>query len=78
MNEHPEPPGVGAGVPLLKVPEAARRLTICERKLWGLTAPRGPIPCVRIGRGIFYSPADLDEFVRHEFVRRSTESMRAA
>ena len=54
---------------LLRPPEAAERLSICERKLWGLTAPRGPIPCVRIGRSVRYAPGDLAEYVR-----RTTEA----
>jgi hypothetical protein len=30
---------------------AAKALSLSIRTLWGLTAPRGPIPCVRIGTG---------------------------
>jgi hypothetical protein len=30
--------------------EAAEMLSVSERTLWGATSPRGPIPCVRIGR----------------------------
>jgi hypothetical protein len=35
----------------LRPREAARALGISTRTLWGLTAPRGPIPCVRVGEG---------------------------
>jgi len=35
----------------LRAREAAQRLGISTRTLWALTAPRGPIPCVRIGQG---------------------------
>lgn len=35
----------------LRARAAARMLSISERTLWGLTAPRGPIPCVRVGHG---------------------------
>src|SRR5262245_29013350 len=38
---------------------AARLLAISERSLWALTAPRGPIACVRIGRAVRYDPRDL-------------------
>lgn len=51
------------GEKLLKPSEAAQRLSISERKLWGLSAPRGPLPCVRIGRSVRYAPADLDEYI---------------
>ena len=35
----------------LRPREAAKALGISTRTLWGLTAPRGPIPCLRIGHG---------------------------
>jgi hypothetical protein len=35
----------------LRPREAAKALGISTRTLWQLTAPRGPIPCVRIGPG---------------------------
>jgi hypothetical protein len=35
----------------LRPREAAKALGISERSLWGLTFPRGPIPCVRVGTG---------------------------
>jgi excisionase family DNA binding protein len=38
--------------------EAARALSISERKLWGLTK-EGKVPCVRIGRAVRYLPVDL-------------------
>jgi hypothetical protein len=37
---------------LLKPKEAAAALSVSERTLWELTAPRGPIPVLRLpGRG---------------------------
>jgi hypothetical protein len=45
----------------LRPRDAAKALGISPRTLWALTAPRGPIPCARIGTGkrktILY-PAD--------------------
>jgi len=35
----------------LRPREASRALGLSPRTLWGLTAPRGPIPCLRIGHG---------------------------
>lgn len=46
---------------LVKPIDAARMVTISERKLWELTN-RGEIPCVRIGRSVRYLPADLQEW----------------
>ena len=47
----------------LRPREAAKALSISDRTLWGLTAPRGPIPCVRVGIGkrrtVLYPLADL-------------------
>jgi len=40
------------GDPLaLRPRDAAKALGISARTLWSLSAPRGPIPAVRIGRG---------------------------
>lgn len=35
----------------LRPREAAKALGISVRTLWALSAPRGPIPCARIGHG---------------------------
>ena len=48
---------------LLNTREAAKALSISERTLWALTRPRGPIPCVRIGRAVRYDLRDLREYV---------------
>lgn len=44
---------------LLAVREAAEALSICEKTLWSITAPRGDLPCVRIKRSVRYHVADL-------------------
>ena len=48
---------------VLKTAEAAELLSISDRALWSLTAPRGPIPCVRLGRSVRYSLAALQRYV---------------
>jgi len=52
----------------LRPREAAKALGISARTLWGLTAPRGPIPCLRIGHGrrktVLYPVADLQAWLR--------------
>ena len=48
---------------LLTAPEAAKRLAICQKSLWSITHPRGPLCCVRIGRSVRYSEQDIDAFV---------------
>lgn len=57
---------------LLTPREAAYRLGISTRHLWNLTAPRGSIPVVRLGRKTFYRPQDLEDFVA-EAARQSAE-----
>lgn len=47
---------------LMNTREAARALSISERKLWDLTAPRGPIPSVKLGRSVRYRPEDLRDW----------------
>ena len=48
---------------LLRLPQAARALAVSQRTLWGLTTPRGPIPCVRIGRSVRYAADDLQRWI---------------
>jgi len=54
----------------LRPREAAKALGISPRTLWGLTAPRGPIPCLRIGRGkrqtVLYPVAELQAWLRRQ------------
>jgi len=42
---------------------AAGMLSICPKSLWSETDPRGPIPCVRIGRRVLYSVEALREWI---------------
>ena len=50
--------------------EAAKALGISARTLWGLTAPRGPVPCLRIGHGkrqtVLYPVADLQAWLSRQ------------
>lgn len=48
---------------LLPSHEAANALSICEKTLWSMTEPRGPIPCVRIGRRVLYSVDSLRQWI---------------
>ena len=54
----------------LRPREAAQALGISARTLWGLTAPRGPIPCLRIGHGkrqaVLYPVADLQAWLSRQ------------
>lgn len=56
----------------LRPREAAKALGISPRTLWGLTSPRGPIPCVRIGHGkrrtVLYPKAQLAAWLNQQSV----------
>jgi len=45
---------------------AARMLSIGVRKLWDLSAPRGPIPCAKVGTRVLYRVADLEAWLLAE------------
>jgi hypothetical protein len=50
--------------PLLLTPRAAAAtLAVSLRTLWGITAPRGPLPAVRLGRAVRYAVRDLEAFI---------------
>jgi hypothetical protein len=56
-----------AAEPALLTPrDAARSLALCEKTLYLLTQPRGPIPVVRIGRAVRYDRRDLERFVSEQ------------
>ena len=48
---------------LLSAREAAKALSVCERTLWSMTQPRGPIPPVRIGNRCLYSTEALRQWI---------------
>jgi excisionase family DNA binding protein len=54
---------------LITADEAAAALSISTRKLWSLTTA-GVIPCVRLGRSVRYSPAELQDWIQAQ--RRSS------
>lgn len=54
----------------LRPREAAKALGISARTLWGLTTPRGPIPCVRVGCGrrqtVLYPLAEMQTWLSRQ------------
>lgn len=49
---------------LVDAREAARMLSVSQRKLWGLTfEDQSPIPHVRLGRLVRYRPGDLQSWI---------------
>ncbi len=47
----------------LRPRDAAKALGIGQRKLWELSQPRGPIPCVRVGQCVLYPVAQLQAWL---------------
>ncbi len=59
----PIPTDAGDVAPLLvNVKQAAALLGISARTLFSITAPRGDLPCVIIGRCVRYRLSDLERF----------------
>ena len=51
---------------LLSAKETARALGISDRTLWGITAPRGPLACCKIGTRVMYSPEAIERFIKQQ------------
>ena len=51
---------------LLTPKQAAETLSVCEKSLWSMTHPRGPIRCVRFGRSVRYSVDALRAFIAQQ------------
>jgi hypothetical protein len=57
-------PGSTIDVLLVTPPIAAKMLAISERSLWSLTAPRGPIPALKLGASVRYDVDDLKTWIK--------------
>lgn len=51
---------------LITTQQAAEALGVSPRTLWSLTYPRGPLPCVRVGRAVRYDVQDLRELIAQQ------------
>lgn len=60
-------PLITAAIPhqpiLLTARDAAKLLSVSERTLFSISAPRGPLPVVKIGRAVRYAVADLQAYI---------------
>jgi excisionase family DNA binding protein len=59
---------------LVGIREAARWLSVSTRTLWSMTRPRGPVPCLRLGRRVLFRRRDLEEFL-DSLARSGPETM---
>ena len=60
------PAPIGADVLLVAARDAARMLSVSERTLWTITAPRGSLMPVRIGARCLYSPDVLRSWIAEQ------------
>mgnify|MGYP001039322938 FL=1 len=51
---------------LLSVAETARALNLLRKKLWQITAPRGSLPAIHVGRRVLYSPRDVEAWIQRQ------------
>jgi excisionase family DNA binding protein len=58
VTDPPAPPPL-----LVDSRRAAKLLSVSERTVWSITAPRGPLPAVRIGRAVRYSVEAIRAYV---------------
>lgn len=70
----PDRPGKPPERLLLTARQAAEYLSIGARLLWSLSAPRGPLPVVRLGRAIRYAVPDLDAAMQRMRVKPRKDS----
>jgi excisionase family DNA binding protein len=54
--------------------QAAALLGVSERTLWGLTAPRGDLPAVRLGSRVLYRVCDLEAYLAKRAQAQQTQT----
>lgn len=59
---------------LLNVSQAAKSLSVSKGTLFNLTAPRGPIPAVKMGARVCYAVKDLERAIETLKVKPSQSS----
>jgi hypothetical protein len=65
---HPDVPRLA-----LKPSEAAKAMSLSEKTLWSMSAPRGPIPCVHIGSRVLYPTHLLRKYLSREALRQQQD-----
>lgn len=54
---------------LQNIREVAEQTGLCEKSIWNGTAPRGDLPCVKLGARILYRPADVAAWIESRVIR---------
>lgn len=72
---HSPSPTEGKKQGLLSRREAAAKLQMSVGRLSRLTHPRGPIACIRFGRAVYYSSAELEDYIMADLIRLAEEAL---
>ena len=54
---------------LANIRTVAEQTCLCEKSIWNATAPRGDLPCVKLGSRTLYRPADVEAWIESRVVR---------
>jgi predicted DNA-binding transcriptional regulator AlpA len=57
---------------LSNIREVADQTGLCEKSVWNATAPRGDLPCVKLGTRVLYRPEDVTAWIESRVVRAAT------
>ncbi len=54
---------------LLTIGQVADQTGLCSKSIWNTTAPRGALPCVKLGARVMYRPEDVAAWIESRVVR---------
>lgn len=57
---------------LMNIREVAEQTGLCEKSIWNATAPRGDLPCVKLGARTLYRPEDVTAWIESRVIRPAT------
>jgi len=57
---------------LMSIREVAEQTALCEKSIWNATAPRGDLPCVKLGSRTLYRPEDVAAWIESRVVRAAS------
>ena len=54
---------------LLSIRDVADQTGLCEKSVWNSTAPRGSLPCVKLGARILFRAEDVSAWIESRVIR---------
>jgi len=54
---------------LWNIRRVADETCLCQKSIWNTTAPRGDLPCVKLGSRTLYRPEDDEAWIASRVVR---------